>query len=138
MKAVADLVDERSLRSLAGAPTYLEGATCAEHHCARITESTDMRVVARVDDMETYDTTLTAEGDRLRWSCTCGQVTAQRPCKHVVAVGVTIWRQSPPRKDQPDDVSKGRGLGLSPDQGTGISTCTSAELAGRPSDTRAR
>jgi uncharacterized Zn finger protein len=117
MAAVADLADERSLMQIAGAPTYLKGATCAEHRCVELVERGEQNVAANVRDTETYETTLSVVEDTLTWTCTCGMATPEQPCPHVVAVGVTVWRESPPREDQPDDVSKGRGSGLPADEG---------------------
>jgi uncharacterized Zn finger protein len=116
MKTIADLTDEFSLMKIAGAPTYLEGATCAEHHCVELLDSDDENVTARVVAMDTYDTTLSLDDGRLAWTCTCGQATAEQPCPHVVAVGVTVWRESPARPDHPDDLNHGRGIGLPGDE----------------------
>jgi uncharacterized Zn finger protein len=75
-------------------------------------QSTPSAVTAEVQDTETYQTTLELAGNKLTWSCTCGQATIVKPCSHVVAVGVTVWREAPPRDGHPEDLERGRGTGL--------------------------
>jgi uncharacterized Zn finger protein len=116
MPTIADLADELTLLELAGGPTYLEGATCAEHHCVTLLESGPELVRAEAQDTVTYLTTLTLADGKLAWECTCGHATATAPFHHFVAVGVTLWRESPPRADHPEDAERGRGVGLPKEQ----------------------
>lgn len=92
MASVADLVDERKLRSLADAGVFATGTSWADAGAVRFDSFGPGHVAAIVDeDGEAYRVELRADGDALSWDCEC--TDALEMCPHVVAAAVEAGRR---------------------------------------------
>jgi uncharacterized Zn finger protein len=94
MASVAELVDEGSLRRLAGPIGYRQGVDLAISGCVQLVSFGPVRVTARVEDLVFQHVELRSTGTGLRWSCTCRDKESQAPCKHSVAVAVATRQRT--------------------------------------------
>jgi uncharacterized Zn finger protein len=90
MSAIDDRLDEKTLLELATPKAFIDGAAAAEHGSVEIVEHDEVRLRARVDDTEVYETAFWLSGDDLAWSCTCGAAD-ERPCEHLLASVFATW-----------------------------------------------
>ena len=90
MASVSELIDLDALRAAAGEEAALAGMTCAETDCVRYTQSSPRQVTGTVRDGQMYNTTLRVVDNRLNWACNCGNLTRERPCRHVVALAAML------------------------------------------------
>ena len=85
-------IDLDAVRAAAGEKAAQAGMTCAESDCVRYTQSSPRNVTGTVREGPThmYNTTLRVVDDQLDWACNCGDLTRERPCKHVVALAAML------------------------------------------------
>jgi len=88
MASVVELVDEDTLRRLAGPIGYREGVDLAVSCCVQLAGFAPGRITARVEDPVFQHVELRAIGAGLSWSCTCGEGGSRALCRHGVAVAV--------------------------------------------------
>ena len=91
MASLNELIDLDALRAAAGDDAAEAGMTCAQSDCVRYTQSSPRQVTGTVrDGQHMYNTTLRVVDDQLDWACNCGDLTRERPCKHVVALAAML------------------------------------------------
>ena len=101
MKAerLADLLDRRALRKLAGAQSYERGEEYFANGLVRLVTETDGRLSARVQGAQRYSVSLWVEDGEVEYSCTCPMGRDGAFCKHCVAAGLALLHEPPnPRK----------------------------------------
>jgi len=94
MASVAELVDEDSLRRLAGPIGYRQGVDLAVSGCVQLASLGPVRVTARVEDLVFQHVELRSTGTGLNWSCTCRDGESYAPCRHSVAVAVATRQRT--------------------------------------------
>jgi len=97
MPSVADLVDEETVRRLAGPEAHARGTTLADEGHVRIGEFGPLLVSASVDDERPHDVELRAAGATLTYTCTCDEAAGGAFCAHCAATAIVTRRRSPNR-----------------------------------------
>ncbi len=99
MPSVADLVSRRAVARLVPPFERAAGDDLFARGAVRLGEFGPLRVFAFVaDGGGEAEVELTSAGGELGWSCTCAEGQAGRACRHVAAVALATWEQSPPRR----------------------------------------
>ena len=83
--AAKDAIDK-----LAGDDAFRKGEACLGDECIRFVASTPREVTAVIRDGHMYNTIVRTVDDRLGWSCSCGDVSREAPCRHVVALALAL------------------------------------------------
>jgi uncharacterized Zn finger protein len=98
VNSVADLVEPVRLQQLATPANYRMGQGIAASGAVELDEFGPLKVTARATSGTPRRIELTSTPEGLEFRCTCSAHIA-RPCKHVVAVGLTTWEKAPkPRR----------------------------------------
>jgi Zn-dependent protease with chaperone function len=97
---LADLLD-RDLHDLVRRQTLAAGAKMAAEGHVEVLQDTAARLRAKVVAEPTALATFWTEGDRLRWSCTCGAAKTA-PCAHLVACAVASSARRPGKEPGAD------------------------------------
>lgn len=90
MPSISELVDEAALRTLAGEEAFGKGEACLADDCIRFVASTPREVTAVVRDGHMYNTIVRTVDATLGWACSCGDVSREAPCRHVVALALAL------------------------------------------------
>ncbi len=90
MPTWTDLVDQSSLRESAGAEAFQKGQACLSDGCIGFVASTPREVTAVIRDGQVYNTIVRTVDGKLGWACSCGDVTREAPCRHVVALALAL------------------------------------------------
>jgi hypothetical protein len=96
--SVADLVEPGQLRERAGEYLARAGDVLRSHGRVRFDDFGPTRVAASVDDDGTRAVVLEARSSELITSCTCGRVTDDGLCPHIVATAFETWERAPERR----------------------------------------
>lgn len=94
MPSVAELVSPTQLEALATPSEYKLGREIVKNEGVELEEFGPQRVVAHATGGQRRLVELRATGNGLEYSCTCNS-KLDKPCKHVVAVGLVTWDKSP-------------------------------------------
>jgi len=90
MPSISELVDEATLRTLAGEEAFEKGEACLGDGCIGFVATTPREVTAVVRDGQVYNTIVRTVDGTLGWACSCGDVTREAPCRHVVALALAL------------------------------------------------
>jgi uncharacterized Zn finger protein len=93
MKPVSELAQPNVLNVLATPSEFRLGEEIAKNGAVEIEQSTPERVIAHATGGQRRLVELRASNEGLAYTCTCNS-KLERPCKHVVAVGIVAWEQS--------------------------------------------
>ena len=110
VNSVADLVEPVRLQQLATPANYRMGQRIAASGAVELDEFGPLKVTARTTSGTPRRIELTSTPEGLEFRCTCSAHIA-RPCKHVVAVGLTTWEKG--TKTSPA-LEVGRGGAVAP------------------------
>jgi uncharacterized Zn finger protein len=97
MPSVADLVEPGPLRERAGEYLARAGDVLRAHGRVHLAEFGPTRVAASVEDDGARDVVLQAGDAGLLASCTCGAMTDDGLCPHIVATALETWDRAPNR-----------------------------------------
>jgi len=98
MPSVADLVEPGSLRERAGEYLARAGDVLRSSGRVRLDDFGQTRVAASVDDGGSRSVVLESRSSALMTSCTCGGVTEDGLCPHIVATAFETWERAPERR----------------------------------------
>jgi uncharacterized Zn finger protein len=93
VKPVSELAQPDVLNVLATPSEYRLGQEIAANKFVEIEASSPERVVAHATGGQRRLVELHATPEGLAYTCTCNS-KLERPCKHVVAVGLVNWQQT--------------------------------------------
>ena len=99
MATIDDWFDERTLLDLVPPPVFLQGASAVENGAVRVLERDDRHIRSTIEDREIYEAEFHLDGDRLAWSCTCGEADGH-PCEHLLATALATWPGEAPDQDE--------------------------------------
>jgi uncharacterized Zn finger protein len=102
MSTLAEVLTRGVLVELAGERYFERGEQYHREGLARIFAERDGIVTARVIGTHEYRVKLQAEGDELRYSCTCPLGMDGEFCKHCVAAGLAWLEQARDPADSPE------------------------------------
>jgi uncharacterized Zn finger protein len=97
VSSIADLTDPVHLEQLATPSDYRLGQQIADAGGVTIEEFGPLRVTAHATGGQRRFVELASWPDSLAYTCTCSS-KLERPCKHVVAVGLVTWQRAPQRR----------------------------------------
>jgi len=95
MTSVADVVEPGALQERAGEYLHRAGEVLRENGRVRIVDFAPTRVTAEVDDGGTRSVDLEVGDGQLRATCTCGLLSANGLCPHIVAVALETRHRAP-------------------------------------------
>lgn len=83
-------IDLAGLRAATGDKVFRRGEDYCANGAVDVLEVDDERVVARVFGSEVYRTELSLKAGRFAGECSCPAFESMGPCKHLVAVALTV------------------------------------------------
>jgi uncharacterized Zn finger protein len=98
MPSVADLVEPVGLRERAGEYLARAGDVLRSNGRVRFDDFGPTRIAASVEDGGSRSVVLEARSAALITSCTCGTVTEDGLCPHIVATAFETWDRAPNRR----------------------------------------